>query len=72
MKFKINIISDIRNYNNIIRVDFYSKSDDEHEKDGYESGIYNCCFETKTFYNLSLIENIESAVNQCLKAYENE
>jgi len=69
MRFDISVSTSFLGYSKVLKVVLFSKSDEEHAKDEYNSGIYDCCA-TVPDDKSAFLSMIEDCVNLCLRTYE--
>lgn len=69
MRFEIKIDKELCAQEPVLTVILFSKSDEEHEKDNFKSGIYNAASEVPSDTD-ALLSLIELGVNSCLQAHE--
>ncbi len=72
MRFEIKINTIFADNEKIIDVRLYTKSDEEHIKDGYESGVYQQYAQILSINQQYVVEIIQHCVNKCLAVYEQE
>jgi hypothetical protein len=69
MRFSIKIDNHNSNKEPILMVDLYTKTDEEHEKDDYDTGVY---WTTATISEdkMTFLSMVEQCVNSCLEAHQ--
>ena len=69
MRFELMFVEELKDYIPVLRVVLFSKTDEEHEKDNYDSGVYDCAV-TVPDDKRAFLSIIEQCVNGCLQTYE--
>lgn len=73
MRVEVRFDTDTKEYKPILTVVLYTKTDEEHEKDGCNSGVYQCSCASNMFEDLHVLcSRIELNLNQCFRLHQEE